>query len=438
MRAQQEPTGIAKLIPLLLWAGVIGLVAAAGAVAFTTVEHWLQHWLWQSLPDRFGWDEPAWWWVIAILMLGAVLTFAASQLPGHGGHRPLQGLSMDIDMSSIVSVVLAALASLSFGAVLGPEAPLLAIGTAIGYAAVRKQHPERREVLMLAGGMAAVSVVFGNPLVVAILLLEASVLTAAKGPAIQRLLPALVALGSGYILQVGVGSWTGFGEAELSVPGLPEYLSLEVIDLLVSVPLALLVGLLIVIAIRLGEWIEPRAETWPLAGIMTGALAIAVAAIGTRAITGSGVELVLFSGQAAIPDLLTLTSIGTIVVVVVAKTIAYSVSLGSGFKGGLVFPAVFLGIGVATAAAQLIPDTSLSALTAAGIAAGTAAAIRLPFTAVLLAVLLGAGAGLAITSLAIIGSVVGLLIRLDLDARTGILGPGVTKKPASAPSESRP
>lgn len=428
MRAPRNSTVLAKVAPLLLWAGVIGLAAAAGAVAFTTVEHWLQHWLWHSLPERLGWEEPAWWWVIAILLLGGALTFAASQLPGHGGHKPLQGLSMDIDTSVIVSVILATLASLSFGAVLGPEAPLLAIGTAIGYSAVRKQHPERREILMLAGGMAAVSVVFGNPLVVGILLLEASVLTAAKGPAIQRLLPALVALGSGYILQVGIGRWTGFGEAELSVPGLPEYVTLEMVDLVVSVPLALTVGLLVVIAIRLGEWIQPRAEAQPLVVIMAGALVIAIAAISARAITGSEVELVLFSGQAAIPDLLMLTSIGTIVVVLVAKTIAYSVSLGSGFKGGLVFPAVFLGIGVATATTQLIAGTSLSALTAAGIAAGTASALRLPFTAVLLAVLLAAGAGLAVTTPAIIGAVIGLLVRMDLDARTGMLGPGVANK----------
>ena len=423
---------MAGLGPLLIWAGVVGLLAAAGAVAFTTVEHWLQHWLWSDLPGVFGWDEPAWWWVIAVLMVGAVLTFAVSRLSGHGGHSPLQGLGMDIDSSAIISVVLAALASLSFGAVLGPEAPLLAIGTAIGYSVVRKQHPERRELLMLAGAMAAVSVIFGNPLVVAILLLETSVLTAKKGPAMMRLLPALVALGSGYILQVGVGSWDGIGESELSVPGLPAYPNLAVIDLLAAGPLALAVGVFIVVAIRAGEWIQPPVTRRPLAGIMAGALVIAVAAITARAISGSGVELVLFSGQQSIPELLTLTSIGTVMVIVVAKTIAYSVSLGAGFKGGLVFPAIFLGIGVATAATQLITGTSLAALTATAIAAATAAAIRLPFTAVLLAVLLTAGAGLAITSPAILGAVIGLLVRLSMDARSGILGPGVAQEPTTA------
>lgn len=68
--------------------------------------------------------------------------------------------------------MLAAVAGLSFGAVLGPEAPLIAIGTAAGAVVVRDSASPARQVMMIVGGMAAVGAIFGNPVVTAILLLE--------------------------------------------------------------------------------------------------------------------------------------------------------------------------------------------------------------------------------------------------------------------------
>jgi hypothetical protein len=56
----------------------------------------------------------------------------------------------------------------------------------------------------------------------------------------------------------------------------------------------------------------------------------------------------------------------------------------------------------------------------AGIAASTAAALKLPFTSALLALLIVAGAGMDIAPFAIIGAVLGLIVRLALD-RTGLL-----------------
>ena len=412
-----KPNALLRLIGIAL---ILGLVAALGAAAFTRIEHELQHWLWESLPTAFGWDEPAWWWVFLILLLGALLVYGAVQLPGAGGHSPLAGLGFDLGPSVIVSVVLAAMASLTFGAVLGPEAPLLAIGTALGYLALRSPSTTEREILMLAGAMAAVSIVFGNPVVIAILLLEGVLLGAAsKAPPMMLLLPTLAALGSGYVLQVGIGTWSGFEPASLSLPGLPKYPNLQIPDLLLAVPVALGVALLVVLAVRLAEWLEPYAKRQPLPAILVGSALIAGMALLSRAITGFGVDVVLFSGQAAMPDLITISSVGALVVVATAKAIAYSLSMSIGFRGGLVFPAVFLGVAVAAATALIVDSSSVTALAAAGIAAAVAATIRLPFTAVMLAVLLIAPAGLAVTSIAIIGSILGLLMRLGIDARLG-------------------
>jgi hypothetical protein len=65
---------------------VIGLVAGLAAGAYLAVEHGLDHFVWTSVPEQFGWSEPAGWWVVLVLVAGAVGVFAASNLPGHGGR----------------------------------------------------------------------------------------------------------------------------------------------------------------------------------------------------------------------------------------------------------------------------------------------------------------------------------------------------------------
>ena len=74
-------------------------------------------------------------------------------------------------------------------------------------------------------------------------------------------------------------------------------------------------------------------------------------AIAFAEITGKSAQNVLFSGQNALPGLVLQAStwtVGALVVLVIAKSIAYSVSL-SAFRGGPIFPAMFIGgaIGVA-------------------------------------------------------------------------------------------
>jgi H+/Cl- antiporter ClcA len=149
--------------------------------------------------------------------------------------------------------------------------------------------------------------------------------------------------------------------------------------------------------------------------VITSALALLV-----RSNSDASIEAVMFSGQEGMAEILTLTSVSTVLLVVVAKLIAYGFALGSGFRGGPIFPAVFLGVATATGLTLVFPSLSLTAMVVAGIAASTAAALKLPFTSALLALLIVAGAGMDIAPFAIIGAVLGLIVRLALD-RTGLL-----------------
>ena len=417
--------GVPQIAALASFGVVVGLLAGLAASLFIRVQAELTTLLWTNLPDALGYSAAPAWLVVAILVTGALIVYAALKLPGNGGHSPLRGLGVDIGPREIISVVIAALGTLAFGAVLGPEAPLMAIGSACGALAFRDPSKPARTVMMLAGSMAAIGAIFGNPLITAILLLEVAAMAGRRMANPAVLLTSLASLAAGYSLQVGIASWSGLGAAELSIPGLPAYPTVQWEDVLMAFPLAVVVAAVAMGTRLAGLQVQRRAQRRPLATILTAAVVIALTAVAVAEITGGELDLVLFSGQDAMGQYFALTSFATAAVVLVGKFIAYAVSLGSGFRGGAIFPAVALGVLLSTAAAVLVPGTSTSALAAVGIAAGTAACMRLPFTALLLAVMLTYPAGGATTILAIIGTIVGLATRLAGEGYAPTLNPGV-------------
>ena len=91
---------------------------------------------------------------------------------------------------------------------------------------------------------------------------------------------------------------------------------------------------------------------------------------------GATSQEILFSGQAAVPDVVDENSTRVLIVIIVTKFLAYGVSLGCGFRGGPIFPAIFLGVALASLAVVWF-DVSPTLAIAVGAAAGMAAQARL-------------------------------------------------------------
>ena len=112
-----------------------------------------------------------------------------------------------------------------------------------------------------------------------------------------------------------------------------------------------------------------------------------------------------------IKPLMELGSISLILVTVAAKSLAYWISLGSGFRGGPYFPAMFAGAGFGAATA-LFFDAPTQGPALAGLLAAMAylAKAKWVFT-VLLAVVLGfVLGGVGLIPAALLGAAIGKLI----------------------------
>ena len=403
----------------LVFAALLGVPVAFGAVLFQTAIHDVIHLVWDVIPDELGWSQPAWWYVVLVPGLAGLLVAAALRLPGHGGHSPLDGLGADpIPPIALTSILTASLATLGLGLVLGPEAPLIALGLGLGALAVKLIRLEgtSSQLLVLSGAFAAIAALFGGPLVAAFLLFE---VTAASGkiPAQQigrALMPGFVAAGTGALVFTGVAGWQGLHQQSLSLPSLPPYESVRISDLVWCLPVAAVIAAVVVALRHLAHRVAARSTRAPVVVLVAAGLGVGALAVVFRATADRPVDLVLFSGQTELPAVVAEGSAGVLVVLVIAKGLAYALSLGAGFRGGPVFPAIALGVAAAMVAANLFPSFHTTPAVATGIAAGTTAVLRVPFTAVLLATLLMGSSAFDVAPIAVLAAAVAWLIATAL------------------------
>jgi H+/Cl- antiporter ClcA len=428
-----------EYVRALVLAALIALPVAVVAYGFLALVDWLQEALFTDLPSGLGFDSPPTWWPIPLLAIsGLLVALCIRSLPGNCGHSPSGGFQQGAPTLPIElpGIALAALATLAFGAVLGPEAPLIAIGSGLGALAIRTvkrdSAPTAVALIASAGSFAAISTLIGSPIVAAFLMLEVAGLGGAM--LAVALLPGLLAAGLGFLVFVGLDSLTGQGTFSLAIPDLPAFTTPTVAMFAWALVLGLvcpLVGwLLYTIALSVRTLVHARRLlVTPLLGV-----AIAVLAIVFDQVTDRGIENVLFSGQAQLPIMVEQSatwSTGALLLVIVCKGLAYALSL-SAFRGGPIFPSLFIGGAIGIIAADL-PGMSLVPGLAMGIGAMCATMLKLPFTSVLLATVLLSSDAYAVMPLAIVAVVVAYVATQRLPAPRPWSGPDRAADVSAAP-----
>jgi H+/Cl- antiporter ClcA len=422
-------------LALLVIAAIIGVLVSAVAYWFLALVNKSQGWVFTDLPKDLGFrGEPSWWPILPLVLAGVLVALTIRYLPGTGGRSPADGFKAGEGAPTPVElpgVVIAALATLCLGVVLGPEAPLIALGGGLGAGAVRlakRDAPARvSAVVAAAGSFAAISTLFGSPLLGAFLLMEASGLSGATLELV--LLPGLLASGVGSLIFIGLGSWSGLGTFSLAIPSPPHFGTPNIAEFGWALVLGVAAGLLGPGIRWLALFLRARVEHRMLLLTPVAGLAIAGLAIAFAEGTGKGSSEVLFSGQTALGPLIDHSAsytAGAVVLLVACKGLAYSSSM-SGFRGGPTFPAMFVGAAGGIALSHL-PGLPPVAGAAMGIGAMTAVMLRLPLTAVLLATVLLASDGLRLTPLVIVAVVVAYMVSARL----------VPPQPAPEPAEGAP
>ncbi|MEG3629912.1 voltage-gated chloride channel family protein [Streptomyces poriticola] len=405
---------------LLLLCVLLGVPIALACFFFVGLQHLLQHWVWESAPEALGYAGPPWWWPLpALVLAGLILAPIVTRVPGSGGHLPVNGLGgAPVGPKELPGTVLAALATLPLGVVLGPEAPLLAIGSGLALLAVRRSaaaDAKARAVVATAGSTAAISTILGGPIAAAVLLIEGAGLGGAR--LVALLLPCLLASAAGALVFTGFGDWTGLETGALALGELPSAAGPDVGDFLWGLPVAALIAVLVTLGRELGRsTVGFTRRGSKAARTVACATAVGVCITAYALITGRSPAEAALSGQATLAELAAdphAWSVGALVALVACKGLAWAVSLGS-LRGGPIFPAVLLGTATATAFSGL-PGFGTAPALGLGIAAAASATTGLPLaSAVLAALLLGGDAAEQmplIVAASVVAFIVGQLVR---------------------------
>lgn len=411
-----------RYVALLVLAALMGAPISAVAYWFLVLVTDMQGWLYRDLPNGLGFRTTPTWWAMPVLAVGGVVVaLAIRYLPGRGGESPADGFKAGhiASPAAVPGIAMAAIATLGAGAVLGPEAPLIALGGGLAACVIRVRRdsaatPQRTiAVVAVAGSFAAISTLFGSPLLAAFLLMETS---GVAGPMLGVvLLPGLLAAGVGSLIFVGLDTWTGHGTFSLAIPNLPPFGRPDVAQfgwaLVIGVAAAVLATVVRALALAVRPHVERRMlMLTPVVGVVVGALALVYAQV-----SGHDVSDVLFSGQTALGPLIANGAgytLGALVLLCACKGLAYSVCLSS-FRGGPIFPAMFIGAAGGIAMSHL-PGLPLIPAVAMGIGAMSVSMLRLPLTSVMLATLLLFSDGLAVMPLVIVSVVVAHVVSAHL------------------------
>src|SRR3954453_21536336 len=312
MSAPPNPLAVMRsrsYLGVLVLAVVLGAPISAAAFGFLKLTTLLQQWTFTDLPHALGYGTaPAWWPLLPLAVAGLLVGLTVRYLPGSGGEEPTQGFSGGrlVQARAPPCILLAALARIGLGAVIGPEMPLIALGGGLAYLAVslakRDVPAQAAAVIAATGSFAAISTLLGTPLAGAFLLLEASSIGGLVATAV--LLPGLLGAGVGALVFTGLGSLTGYGTFSLAIPDLPPVGIPNVAEFGWAVLVGLAAGTLCVglrlLALAGAGLVRPRPMlATPVFGLAIGGLAIAYAET-----TRHTVSDVLFSGQDQLPGLI--------------------------------------------------------------------------------------------------------------------------------------
>ena len=352
------------------YALLLGVVGAVAGLVFLGVTDTGNNWYDVSDP---GWFGGQWWWVAVTAAAGVVVGLLRSltKLPAK-----IPGLIADIkgahvDTGLVPGIVTVSAVSLIGGASLGPEQALGAMGGGAGTWMARRKGLDKEDgdANVLNGFAGAYGGLFSSTVIVVMLILEVA------RPGGQKFAKALV--GGIIASSVSFGIYfTIVGAVFLDAYKVPSY-TFEDWQLLAAIPLGLLAAVVATVMVASIAALTRLFTRLPIPSLAKPTLGGAVFGL-----IGVALPLTLFTGsdqlKSVLQDAGTL-GLGLLVAILFAKILAFAVSIGSGFVGGPIFPALFIGGTAGVAVNQAFGSVPLGLAFSCMFAAVPGALVGAPF-----------------------------------------------------------
>jgi chloride channel protein, CIC family len=411
-----EPVHLRSRQYLLLvgFAAVLGVAAAIVTLLFLWAEHGLQEVLWDDLPHAIGVDPHPWYALVVTTLGGLAVGLVIRFVPGHGGPGPAEGHGVGethILLGHLPGILLAALVSLAVGASLGPEAPMLAVAATVGPWLATKMGRSALAMLFTQAGIGSIfALLFGSPLASTFLGLEIISITGHN--LYVLLIPVLVASTTGFF---GFRVLTHSSLDSLATFDFPSYSGLDVVHVLEGIAIGAIgaaVGLILIAVFRIVDGAFRPLDRAPVVKATLGGVGIGLVAL----VAG---EETLFSGEKELESLLNnpgSETVAALLLIVAGKMVAISLSMATGFRGGRIFPTVFVGGTTGLLLHEAFTSVPLPVAAAAGMAGTAMVILRLPIFVILFISFFG---GPVLVPVVILAAVTAYILVFDKPELTG-------------------
>lgn len=336
------------MLLLSLPAVAIGIASSLILIMVMKIASVLQNLLWQRLPGTLGIAQDSPLWIIGVLTLtgiavGLVIRFSQ----GHAGPDPACEplIGAPIPPSALPGLIVALILGLAGGVSLGPEHPIITVNIALAVAIGARLLPRvnRMEWTILASA-GTIGALFGTP-VAAAFIFSQTLNGSNEVPLWDRLFAPLMAAAAG-ALTTGL-----FFHPHFSLP-IAHYGQMEMTDILSGA----IVAAIAIAAGMVAVWCLPRLHAMmhqmknPVFVLGIGGFIL-----GILGVIGGPVSL--FKGLDEMQQMVANQAFSTsdYFLLAVIKLAALVVAAASGFRGGRIFPAVFVGVALGLMLHEHVP-----------------------------------------------------------------------------------
>lgn len=381
-----------RLIATVPVALLVGVGSSLVLVSVTAVADRLQHLLWDTLPERLGLGTgtgagpglqagSAWWIVLILTVTGVAVGLVVALVPGHAGPDPateaLIGPPMQVWI--VPGVLLAAALALAGGVSLGPENPITAANIAIACAlGVRFFGRSAAPGFLGLAAAGTIGALFGTPVAAALILSEIP-MGDPREPLWDRLFAPLLSAAAGALVIQAVDS-------PVFAIDVPAYTTMHAVDVLTAAVVTLaagVVGLALVYAFPFAHAAFQRLRN-PVLMVATAGLVLGL-------LGAVGGMITLFKGleqTKTLVDQASTCSTWALVGILVIKCLALLVAASGGFRGGRIFPAVFIGTTLGLVATRVFDDMPVGLAIGCGVLGVVVALTQQGWLSIFLAVAL--------------------------------------------------